>query len=138
MPAEDANECLDRRPLVYRLEGPRLLSVSRDCLRRIYSLALAYRWTGQERYAAKAKENLLEVCAFKDWNPSHFLDTAEMSHAVGIGYDWLYDYLDSQTRDQIRAGLDREGAQAGAGGLRARTAGGPRASTTGTRSATAA
>ena len=69
---KDANECLDRPPLVYRKVGPRLLSVSRDCLRRIYSLALAYRWTGEEKYAAKAKENLLQVCAFPDWNPVAF------------------------------------------------------------------
>jgi hypothetical protein len=25
-----------------------------------------------------------------DWNPSHFLDTAEMTHALAIAYDWLY------------------------------------------------
>ncbi|MEN6426880.1 MAG: heparinase II/III family protein, partial [Phycisphaerales bacterium] len=110
---KDANDCLDRPPLVHRLEGPRLLSVSRDCLRRIYSLAMAYRWTGEERYAAMAKENLLQVCAFKDWNPSHFLDTAEMSHAVGVGYDWLYDYLDPATRDLIRAALIEKGLKPG-------------------------
>ncbi|HNS22765.1 MAG TPA: heparinase II/III family protein [Sedimentisphaerales bacterium] len=109
----DANECLARPALVHKLEGPRLLSVSRDCLRRIYSLAMAYRWTGDERYAAKAKENLLQVCAFPDWNPSHFLDTAEMSHAVAIGYDWLYQYLDSPTRDQIRAALIEKGLKPG-------------------------
>ena len=82
---EDADRCLTRSPLVYKRVGPRLLSVSRDCLRRIYALALAYRWTGEEKYAAKARQNLLEVCAFQDWNPSHFLDTAEISNAVGIG-----------------------------------------------------
>ncbi|HSW01865.1 MAG TPA: heparinase II/III family protein [Sedimentisphaerales bacterium] len=110
---KDANDCRNRPPLVHRLEGPRLLSVSRDCLRRVYSLAMAYRWTGQDRYAAKARENLLEVCNFPDWNPSHFLDTAEMSHAVGVGYDWLFDYLDSQTRDRIRTALIEKGLKPG-------------------------
>jgi len=104
---KDAQRCLKRRPLVYKKIGPRLLHVSRDCLRRTYALALAWRWTGEAKYAAKAAENLLAVCAFKDWNPSHFLDVAEMSHAVGIGYDWLYSYLDSNARDKIRAGLIR-------------------------------
>ena len=120
----DAERCLQRPPLVYRKIGPRLLSVSRDCLGRIYALALAYRWTGDEKYAAKAKENLLQVCAFPDWNPSHFLDTAEMSHAVGIGYDWLYSYLDEPTRATIRRALIEKGLKPGAGGLRRRTAGG--------------
>ncbi len=110
---KDANDCLVRPALVYRKIGPRLLQVSRDCLGRIYPLALAYRWTGDEKYAAKAKENLLQVCAFQDWNPSHFLDTAEMSHAVGVGYDWLYGYLDEATRGQIRAALIEKGLKPG-------------------------
>ncbi len=110
---EDAEGYLKRSPLVYRKIGPRLLHVSRDCLGRIYALALAWRWTGEEKYAAKAKENLLEVCAFKDWNPSHFLDTAEMSHAVGVGYDWLYSYLDEQTRSAIKAALIEKGLKPG-------------------------
>ena len=109
----DADRCLQRSPLVYRKIGPRLLSVSRDCLGRIYALALAYRWTGDEKYAAKAKENLLQVCTFQDWNPSHFLDTAEMSHAVGIGYDWLYGYLDEATRATIRQALIEKGLKPG-------------------------
>jgi len=110
---KDANACLERKPLVYRKVGPRLLSVSRDCLRRIYALVLAYRWTGEEKYAAKARDNLLEVCSFKDWNPSHFLDTAEMSHAVGIGYDWLFNYLDNETRGKIKAALIEKGLKPG-------------------------
>jgi len=109
----DAENCLKKEPLVYKKVGPRLLSVSRDCLHRIYALALAYRWTGEARYAAMAKRNLLEVCAFKDWNPSHFLDTAEMSHAVGIGYDWLYDYLDADARRTIVAALIEKGLKPG-------------------------
>jgi hypothetical protein len=108
---EQADACLERRDLTYRKIGPRLLHVSRDCLNRTYALALAYRWTGNRKYAEKAKENLLTVCAFEDWNPSHFLDTAEMSHAVGLGYDWLYSYLDNNTRKKIRAGLVKNGFQ---------------------------
>ncbi|MCU0915540.1 MAG: heparinase II/III-family protein [Planctomycetes bacterium] len=109
----EADGCLKKSPLVYRKVGPRLLSVSRDCLARVYALAFAYRWTGEEKYAARAKENLLQVCAFPDWNPSHFLDTAEMSHAVGVGYDWLYGYLDEPTRVTIRRALIEMGLKPG-------------------------
>jgi len=108
-----ADGYLDRPVLTYKKIGPRLLSVSRACVHRIYHLCLAYRWTGEEKYAKKAAENLLAVCAFKDWNPSHFLDTAEMSHAVGIGYDWLYSYLDAPTRRKIKAGLIKNGLEEG-------------------------
>jgi len=109
----EADGHINARMLTYNKIGPRLLHVSRNCLHRIYALALAARWTGDEKYARKAVENLLTVCAFKDWNPSHFLDTAEMSHAVGLGYDWLYSYLDVQTREKIKAALIKNGLEPG-------------------------
>jgi len=99
--------------LTYEKIGPRLLRVSRECLRRVYALGLAWRWTGEQKYADKAVQNLLAVCAFKDWNPSHFLDTAEMSHAVGVGFDWLYHYLDTETQEKIKAGLIKNGLEQG-------------------------
>ena len=108
-----ADKAIKKPPLVYEKRGPRLLHVSRDCLDRTYALALAWRLTGQDKYASAARANLLAVCVFPDWNPSHFLDTAEMSHAVGIGYDWLYEWLDEPTRAKIRAGLIRHGMEAG-------------------------
>jgi len=105
-------------------------------LRRVYALALAYRWTGQEKYARKAAENMLTVCAFKDWNPSHFLDTAEMSHAVGSATTgciliWM------PRRGRKSSGPDQERSRAGPRSLIARTADGRAVITTGTRSATA-
>ena len=103
-----------RRPLLkYEKRGPRLLHMSRAMVSRAYALGLAWRWTGEKKYLAKAVENLLAVCAFKDWNPSHFLDTAEMSHAVGIGYDWFYDALDESARNKIREGLIAHGLKPG-------------------------
>lgn len=110
---DEADNCAGKSMLTYRKIGPRLLHVSRECLRRIYVLGLAYRWTGEEKYAGKAVENMLTVCAFNDWNPSHFLDTAEMSHAVGLGYDWLYSYMDAGTREKIKAGLIKNGLEPG-------------------------
>ncbi len=111
---KQADKDCTKKPLVHRIpDGIRLLSVSRECVSRVYALGLAWRLTGKEKYAAKAKENLLAVCAFKDWNPSHFLDTAEMSHAVGVGYDWLFDYLDAESREKIRAGLIKNGLEPG-------------------------
>jgi hypothetical protein len=93
---------------------PTLIKTSRDCLQRIYNLALAWRLTRQRRFAAAAIDNLETVCAFRDWNPSHFLDTAEMTHAVAVGYDWLFDELDPGARASIREGLVRNGLETGA------------------------
>ena len=46
---------------------------------------------------------------FPDWHPAHFLDTAEMTHACAIGYDWLYDYWTPPRRDTIRVAILTKG-----------------------------
>ncbi len=108
-----ADEAFTKPMLQYRKIGPRLLSVSREALDRIYSLSLAYRWTNQNHYAEKAVQNLYAVCSFPDWNPSHFLDTAEMAHAVAIGYDWLYYAMSEADREFIRESLIQLGMEPG-------------------------
>ncbi len=45
------------------------------------------------------------ACALPDWNPSHFLDTAEMAMAVALGLDWLHADLDDTQRERYRATL---------------------------------
>lgn len=108
-----AREWLDAPPLQRELKGPRLLAVSRECLDRVYTLALAWRWTGEQAFADGAIANLKTVSAFQDWNPSHFLDVAEMTHAVAIGYDWLYHEMDEATRAEIRGAIIRHGLEPG-------------------------
>ncbi len=102
-----------KAPIQYILIGPRLLDKSRECMNRVYSLSFAYRWTGNKYYLYKAVANLKNVCDFPDWNPSHFLDVAEMSHAVAIGYDWLYNDIDQETREFIRKALFKKGLYEG-------------------------
>lgn len=91
------------------LIGPRLLTVSRTVLDRVMTLALLYRLDGDRRWATRAREELLAAAAFSDWNPSHFLDVAEMTHAFAIGYDWLYDALSVEDRATIRRALVEKG-----------------------------
>lgn len=73
--------------------GRRLLGKSREALRRIFQLSYAHRMTGDRKCFIRAEEEMLAIAAFSDWNPSHFLDVAEMTMAMAIGYDWLYEYL---------------------------------------------
>jgi hypothetical protein len=91
------------------LIGPRLLTVSRTVLDRVMTLALLYRLDGDTRWAQRATEELRAAAAFSDWNPSHFLDVAEMTHAFAIGYDWLYDALTEDDRTVIRRALVDKG-----------------------------
>ena len=100
-----ADKDLAKAVIEHVLIGPRLLDKSRECLSRVYNLAFAYRWTNNEKYLNGAISNMKTVCAFADWNPSHFLDVGEMTHAVAIGYDWLYNRMDMSTRDYIKSRL---------------------------------
>lgn len=92
--------------------GKRLLSVSRENLRRVFDLCYAYRMTGQKKYALRAEQEMLAAAAFSDWNPSHFLDVGEMTMALAIGYDWLYDKLSPASREIIRTAIVEKGLKA--------------------------
>jgi hypothetical protein len=104
-----AEKMLDEPPVAYTLIGPRLLAQSRRCLERVYTLGLLYRLDGDRRFAERAKQELFAAAAFKDWNPSHFLDVAEMTHAFGIGYDWLFDTLSAAERATLRTAIVEKG-----------------------------
>lgn len=108
-----AVDILEQPTVVHRLIGPRLLDQSRTCLARVNILAGLYRLEGDRRFAARAEKEMLAAAAFPDWNPSHFLDTAEMTAALGLGYDWLYDVLSEQSRATIRQAIIQKGLREG-------------------------
>lgn len=97
-------------PTLERIQiGRRLLDKSREALRRIFFLSYAWRMTGQEKYFLRAEKELLAVSRFSDWNPSHFLDVAEMTMGVAIGYDWLYPRLSDDSKKIIREAIVNKG-----------------------------
>lgn len=104
-----AERTLGAKPVEYIIVGPRLLSQSRRCLDRVYTLSLIYRLSGEKRFAERALVELKSAAAFPDWNPSHFLDTAEMTHAFAIGYDWLYDFLSPEDRRLLKNAIVEKG-----------------------------
>jgi hypothetical protein len=91
--------------------GRRLLDKSREALRRIFMLSYAYRTSRDDRYFKRAEKELLAIAQFSDWNPTHFLDVAEMTMAAAIGYDWLYPNLDALSRDIIRDAIIKKGLE---------------------------
>ncbi|QJW90915.1 DUF4962 domain-containing protein [Spirosoma taeanense] len=91
--------------------GRRLLDKSREALRRLFFLSYAWRMTRQPTYLQRAEKELLAVSAFSDWNPSHFLDVAEMTMAVAIGYDWLYNDLSPAARSAIKDAILKKGIE---------------------------
>ncbi|KAA6322389.1 hypothetical protein EZS27_028064, partial [termite gut metagenome] len=98
------------RPTLQRIQtGRRLLSVSREAIRRIFFLSYAYRMSGEDKYRQHAEKEMLAISTFSDWNPSHFLDTAEMTMAMAIGYDWLFSSLSEASRQTIRDAILMKG-----------------------------
>ncbi|MEK7949928.1 heparinase II/III domain-containing protein [Luteolibacter soli] len=103
---ERAEKVLKERTCEYRIpDGKRLLSESRAALHHVLYCGWAWRTTGDVRFKERAIRELDAACALKDWNPSHFLDTAEMATAVAIGYDWLYPSLSDEQKKRYKDAL---------------------------------
>jgi autotransporter-associated beta strand protein len=86
-----------------------MLSVCSTEVDHIYKLALVWRISGDSRYAERAWDELNAAANFPDWDPAHFLDTAEMTHAFAIGYDWLYDYWTGDRRATLSSNIVSKG-----------------------------
>ncbi|KAK7038115.1 chondroitin AC/alginate lyase [Favolaschia claudopus] len=110
-------------PVVYFNDGDSgILDNSRDVKRRIKTFAYAYRMTNDSSWVDRTWEELQNAAGNGDtkfgpdddkWNSGHFLDTAEMSAAFGIAYDWLYDMWTADQKSQIRSTLIKYGLQPG-------------------------
>jgi hypothetical protein len=107
----ESDALLDAAPLERIKIGRRLLDKSREGLRRLFYLAYAWRMTREEKYRARAEKELVALSAFSDWTPTHFLDVAEMTMAVSIGYDWLYNDLSEPARLTIKEAILKKGIE---------------------------
>ena len=82
-------------------EEDSILPISREEISRMVILGCAWQMTGEEKYAERAVKELRKVCSYDDWCTSHFLATAEMALAVSVGYDWFFDYLTDDFKDEM-------------------------------------
>ena len=107
----DANGMLTHRVHPYLIGGPEkdLLDTARAVEDFVLTLSGAYRLTGQRKYADRAIAEMLAAAAYPDWNPKHTLDLAELTAALGLGYDWLYPILTPEQRGAIRGAIVRLG-----------------------------
>lgn len=105
-----ADGFLNTEPLAYDIpDGIRLLAVSRGVLVRTMNLGMAYQITRDTKYAERLYRELANAASFKDWNPYHFLDVGEMACSFGIGYDWIYDYMNEEQRRILRTAIVEKG-----------------------------
>ncbi|MEN6455806.1 MAG: heparinase II/III family protein [Prolixibacteraceae bacterium] len=99
-----------KEPLLERIvTGRRLLSISREMLYRINMLGMVYRIDRDPVVLKRINQEVLAVCNFSDWNPSHYLDVAEMSMAVALALDWTAGKLPGQTIALAKQALIEKG-----------------------------
>ncbi len=89
-----------------------ILEPAREIQRRVLLLAATARLTNDTRFRDRALAELRLLTALPDWNPAVFLDTAEATLAVAVGYDWLYDTLSPAERDTLATALIEKGLRA--------------------------
>ncbi|MGO9203715.1 MAG: heparinase II/III family protein [Limisphaerales bacterium] len=115
-----AQEIIAAAPSRYEIpDGLRLLDTSRRVVNRVYVLGLLHRLEGKPAYAERAWQELDAAAHFPDWNPRHFLDTAEMTHAFAVAYDWLYDSWTPEQRALLSQAMVEKGLRPALGLYRA-------------------
>lgn len=99
--------------------GNGILDVARQIKERIKAFSYAYRMTNDTKWSDRAYLEMLNAGSDSwgpstdKWNSNHFLDTAELSAAYGIGYDWLYDSLNDTQKAYIRDTMIQWGLEPG-------------------------
>lgn len=100
------------QPLLLRIQkGRRLFSVSREFLYRMNILGMHYRIDQKPEVLRRINQEIVAICNFKDWNPYHFLDVAEMSIGLALVLDWTCDSLPKSTIKRAKKALIEKGLE---------------------------
>ncbi len=108
---ETGEALLTAEPAQYRLKGIRLLDESRTALKHLSTFAFLYRVYVEDKYKEKTIAYLDHVTGFPNWNPRHYLDVGEMTLAVSIAVDWLWDELSAEQRDRYLQAIIEKGLE---------------------------
>ena len=104
----NAMSVLDEPYLKREKIGKRLLHISREMLYRINMLGMVYYIEKDSKILDRINNEVLAVCSFSDWNPSHYLDVGEMTMALAFALDWTAGDLPQSTIDKaIKAIIDK-------------------------------
>ncbi|MCW5707942.1 heparinase II/III family protein [Shinella sp.] len=90
-----------------------ILPTSRKLFDRVATLAVADCLVGGSAFRRRAIRELLNAAAFADWNPPHFLDTAEMTTGMALGLCWTRPLLIRTEHDTIAAAIIEKGLSPG-------------------------
>lgn len=104
----NATNWANQDPVPYVMDGGSgILDPARDVQQRLKAWAYAWRLSKNQMWIDRAFSEMQYVAGnssgsnWVDWNPPHFLDTAELTAAFGFAYDWMYDGLTDDQRQAI-------------------------------------
>ncbi len=98
---KECEAIMGMKPVEKIMTGKNMLPVARECRRRVFYLSYGFRSTGDVRYLKRAETEMMAAVNFDSWNPSHFLDAAELTMGIAIGYDWLRDALSEEVKTAL-------------------------------------
>jgi hypothetical protein len=106
---QNASDYYSLPPVKYNMDGPSgILDNAREIKMRIKAFAYAYRMSNNTKWADRAWDEIQNAAsdsfgpATDKWNTGHFLDAAEFAAAYAVGYDWLYEVLTDDQKQQMR------------------------------------
>lgn len=92
-------------------DAKRVVEDDNHNLNDVAKLSLAYQVTGEDRFAAQARDILMRVCQQERWDGGVFLNRTPPWHAglgtahklrkVAIGYDSIYNFLSPKQRETL-------------------------------------
>jgi autotransporter-associated beta strand protein len=111
---QQATNLFTAAPVTYlQDERGTILAESRTVKDRMYQLGIAWKISGNTNFPERAWTELNAAGNFPDWHSDHFLDTAEMTHGFGVGYDWFYEYWTPTRRTFILTNITTKGLTEG-------------------------
>ncbi|KAI0320454.1 chondroitin AC/alginate lyase [Amylostereum chailletii] len=96
-----------------------ILDNAREIKMRVKAFSYVYRMTNDTKWVDRAYQEIENAGSSNfgpsvdKWNNKHFLDTAELSAAYAIAYDWLYDALTDEQKSAMRTTLLQYGLTPG-------------------------
>jgi hypothetical protein len=96
---QESEPILETSPLPYAAAGTNNGAI-RDRLLRI---SLMYQLTGDQRYSSRTIQELQAMADYADWGDrtNNILPLAELTHAVSLAYDWVYEAMTPEQRQVI-------------------------------------
>jgi hypothetical protein len=108
----NASQYMALPPVAYVMDsGNGILDPARQVKQRVKAFSYAFRMTNDTTWVDRTWTELKNAAGNSSswgpdnstrWNPAHFLDTAELTVAYAIAYDWLYDQWTSDQLESIR------------------------------------